>query len=110
MKKIEPSKPTGKHYEYKPGRTPYRFSMGAIERFAVVNHKGRLTVVWINSGGTYLTRHKMGKTKVKKLIGWLAQYLVEVDPDPISLSIAATKAHATRIRAEQDKIASELGL
>jgi hypothetical protein len=49
-------------------------------------------------------------SEARALIGWLARYISMSDPDPISMAIAASKAHASAIIREQTTVAKELGL
>lgn len=49
-------------------------------------------------------------SEARVMIGWLARYIALSDPDPVSLAIAETKAHANGVLRNQNQIAKELGL
>lgn len=80
---------------------------------ALITHKNKIRAVLLDE--------KYGKRKfhgtniinpsdARLIIGWLARYIAQADPDPVSLAIASTKAHARLIEKDQNNIAKELGL
>lgn len=81
-------------------------------KFALLQHKNKPRVVLFTGDNTrqFRTLQVISPSEARKLIGWLARYIAISDPDPISLAIASTKAHASEICREQVKIAKELGI
>jgi len=106
-------KVSGKHHTYRRigcGPTNTR-RFGGCE-FSLLEHKKKPRVVLFTEADTkeFLTLQVISPAEARELIGWLARYIAISDPDPISLAIASTKAHASEIRREQTKIAKELGI
>jgi len=103
----------GKHHTYR------RLGCGAANarRFGgrylqLVTHKNKVKAIILDDreDREFFTNQVLSPSKAREMIGWLARYIALSDPDPISVAIASTKAHAQRIRSEQDTIAKELGL
>ena len=75
-------------------------------------HKNKVRAVLLpdKTGTEFHTLQVISPSEARVIIGWLARYIALSDPDPVSLAIASTKAHANGIVREQNNIAKELGL
>lgn len=114
MKKLQKTvKVPGLHYIYERiGPSPHRARRFGGRRFQLLEYKNKPRVALFDDWDCrrFRTNQVISPSEARELIGWLAQYIALSDPDPISLAIASTKAHAQLIRHEQNKIAKELGL
>lgn len=103
----------GKSYHYR------RLGNGAMNcarfggnYFQLVKHKGNVRALLLDErcDREFHTSQVISPSEARRLVGWLARYIAYSDPDPISLAIAETKAHANGVMRNQDQIAKELGL
>jgi hypothetical protein len=78
----------------------------------LMKHKNQIRAVLLpcKSDREFHTIQVLSPSEARVMIGWLARYIALTDPDPISLAIASTKAHANGIVRQQLNIAKELGL
>lgn len=78
----------------------------------MLKHKGQVRAVLMpdKNPRDFHTTQVISPTEARVIIGWLARYIALSDPDPVSLAIASTKAHANGVLREQNNIAKELGL
>ncbi len=104
----------GKSHTY---RRTNRHSATNSHKFAgsylqMIKHKGQVRAVLMpdKSPTEFHTIQVISPTEARVIIGWLARYIALSDPDPISMAIASSKAHANRIISDQTTIARELGL
>ena len=103
----------GRHHEYR------RLGCGAKNcarfggnYFQLVKHKNQIRAILIEhrEQKNFHTVQVISPSEARRLVGWLARYIAYSDPDPISLAIAETKAHANGVMRNQDQIAKELGI
>ena len=102
----------GKHYHYR------RLGNGAMNcarfggnYFQLVKHKGSVRALLLSKKEKeFHTIQVISPSEARRLVGWLARYIAYSDPDPISLAIAESKAHANGVIRSQDIIAKELGM
>ena len=79
--------------------------------FQLVKHKNQIRALLLeDKGKMFHTTQVISPSEARRLIGWLARYIAYSDPDPSSLAIAETRAHANGIFRSQDQIAKELGI
>lgn len=104
----------GKHHVYRrvTRNGPTNSKKFAGSHLQIMRHKNQIRAVLLPDRyeREFRTIQVISPSEARIAIGWLARYIALSDPDPISLSIAATKAHANGIKREQDVIAKELGL
>lgn len=103
----------GKHYTYR------RLGCGATNcarfcdsYFQIIKHKNQVRAVLLEnrSDKEFRTAQIISPSEARRLVGWLARYIAYSDPDPISLAIAETRAHANGVMKAQNQIAKELGM
>ena len=80
--------------------------------FQLAKHKGHVRAILLEQREQkqFHTTQVISPSEARRLIGWLARYIAYSDPDPISLAIAESKAHANGVIRNQDQIAKELGM
>ena len=106
-------KVTGQHHTYRrTGCGATNASRFGGHYFQLVKHKNAIKTILIadKQDKNFHTTQVISPSEARRLIAWLARYIAYSDPDPISLSIAASKAHADGVIREQANIATTLGL